>query len=737
MNQNELREYLFQKDLEQEKEMDKLIRDAQPKKVNEDYKLRLYKPPIITRDLIGPDYIAEKQLMDLSLDLQLQNMVKQANYAVSDKKPEAMKSSVTEEMIADYKKEVMKPVQIGNKFHLYRPVELPPLIRPKDLPYNHKGPKITETEYERDSQIIFADIKTFEAELERAQKEKKILEDNFSLTSSTMFNEPARIAELQTLSRDELIKALKQKKSSLTDDKLIEKIIAKEKVGKLLPTDLNPIKTDLGNKEAEILHYVGEIKGANKAFRRLKTDFDQQADIDEENRLKTMEFENKKRQVAQEALSDFNRLNQGKIEVARQSNETDDEFLARLQNMGNIFVDPADMEKQIITEILNKAKKNILELTDDYGRAESVTRMLNNKERFQMNKLFPMIKKEYSEKFGLNNKNLDDVEITQFIKNKIDTGQALITATTIPAITKTDPEAQEATPVEAAVVPKVETKISVVGLKLYTKRVMTEYPEYNLKILRTKPQLINQLVDKQLWNEKDIYDYLRYLRNNPDVSYLDEAQVAQPINTPYETPEEEEFRRVALATKQFQDANLGSKTPEELEFEKAQRELSGVGLKNHVLPSTVPFGKIALDLNKLFYQNVLSIKRHNGNKIIGHKNKRVSDNFVDIIMKMFENKTITQSDLKNIKDEQMLYDNLIVQSGLHKLKKIPTNIEQTSEQMKNRLGLITGEIEAGNSNKALLSELHELLFKMVRVHLISKNAAAAYYKNIKDTFFTL
>ena len=168
-----------------------------------------------------------------------------------------------------------------------------------------------------------------------------------------------------------------------------------------------------------------------------------------------------------------------------------------------------------------------------------------------------------------------------------------------------------------------------------------------------------------------------------------------------------------------------------------EKPTDGGGIKNHVLPSTVPFGKIALDLNKLFYQNILSIKRHNGNKIIGHKNKRVSDNFVDIIMKMFENKPITQSDLRNIKDEQMLYDNLIVQSGLHKLKKIPTNIEQTSEQMKNRLGLITGEIEAGNSNKSLLNELHELLFKMVRVHLISKNAAAAYYKNIKDQFFTL
>ena len=57
--------------------------------------------------------------------------------------------------------------------------------------------------------------------------------------------------------------------------------------------------------------------------------------------------------------------------------------------------------------------------------------------------------------------------------------------------------------------------------------------------------------------------------------------------------------------------------------------------------------------------------------------------------------------------------------------------------MKKRLGLLTGEIEAGNSNKSLLTELHELLFKMVRIHLISKSAATKYYNNLKDQFFTI
>ena len=65
--------------------------------------------------------------------------------------------------------------------------------------------------------------------------------------------------------------------------------------------------------------------------------------------------------------------------------------------MENIFIDPADMEKPIVTEILLKAKKNILELTDNYDNAESVTRMLDNKERLKMNKAFPKIKKKYSE----------------------------------------------------------------------------------------------------------------------------------------------------------------------------------------------------------------------------------------------------------------------------------------------------------------------------------------------------
>jgi hypothetical protein len=251
----------------------------------------------------------------------------------------------------------------------------------------------------------------------------------------------------------------------------------------------------------------------------------------------------------------------------------------------------------------------------------------------------------------------------------------------------------------------------------------TENPQRNL-LKGTVKEMVRQLNDAQLYDATKF----RVLLNAPNIK----ESISSYDMPKLQNEDQVNFIKLKEATERF-----NREQADEEDDEEEDGIMVAKGIKNHVLPSTVAFGKIALDLNKLFYQNILSIKRHNGNKIIGHKNKRVSDNFVDIIMKMFDDKPITQSDLRNIKDEQMLYDNLIVQSGLHKLKKIPTNIEQTSEQMKNRLGLLTGEIEAGNSNKSLLNELHELLFKMVRVHLISKNAAAAYYKNIKDNFFTL
>ena len=79
---------------------------------------------------------------------------------------------------------------------------------------------------------------------------------------------------------------LGQKKSTLDEARLIDKIVTQEKVGKSPPIDLNPIKTQLGKVDNDIQKMIREIKAANEEFQELEADYLGQEAVDEENRLK-------------------------------------------------------------------------------------------------------------------------------------------------------------------------------------------------------------------------------------------------------------------------------------------------------------------------------------------------------------------------------------------------------------------------------------------------------------------
>jgi hypothetical protein len=495
----------------------------------------------------------------------------------------------------------------------------------------------------------------------------------------------------------------------------VDKIVENEMIAGIKPGD---IKAKIDQLELDAEEIVSDIRKAKGKIRQIQSNYTLQLQVDEENRLKKIEYENLQRQQNEQLLNDFNRLNKGRTQLARQQDESEDDFYLRLVAMGNVEADPSAIEKQIQTDILIKAKKNMLELTNDLSKAETAIKLLTNDERFQMNKVFPKIKKNYSETFGLNNKDMDANEISDFIQNELTTGQSIGSSDDV-----------------------MITKLKKLGKKrLYFLVDALNDADPSLNLFKGSVEDTINDIDR-----KDIYKTDMFIDNYNYVSKMDpNFTIARTAAVKTRGLAEEAEKKEAIDRfNREQAAAAAAAVPADDEEEAIPADdeeeaiTFGGGLKNQVLPQTVIFGKIALDLNKLYYQNVLSIKRHNGNKIIGHKNRRVSDNFVDIIFKMFNNKAITQSDLKNIKDELQIYDNLVVQSGLHKSNLIPTTIEQTSEQMKKRLGLLTGEIEAGNSNKSLLTELHELLFKMVRIHLISKSAATKYYNNLKDQFFTI
>ena len=701
MNQNERREFLRNKDLEMSKQIDKIIKVSQPIPPK-DIQPLLIKPVYPNFELTGtPEYRANKQMTDLLLAQQLENTITEAMNAVTGTQTAPTSNTVPQTMTDEYIKANEVDINTDQKT-LYNPVPIPvvPKPIPKRLPYKHL---ITEEDYKIEKERLI-NLHLLELEKrDRILEAEKNVEDMINtkkFSGVVAFDEAARRAELDNTKDKSTYKTVAEMNAVLKANHLevakkredvmkrfieFEKNEASGRGEQILKKNLAGIKNDLLANAKDITQIENDIKAVDGIYKS-------QGRIIEQNKELEKNYEAALHQSAEELLDNFNLLNTGKVRVTRQSGETDDELIKRIENLSKAPVNAANVQNQIVLKTFNQAKKNVLELTPEMDKAETVVKSLDIKEQDAMNKMFPKIKEDFKSNFGLNNKSLSDDDIVQFIKNEITTGNSLITAPKKPS-----PEYRQ---------------FDKPQLQAIIDQLNAEDPSYNLTTGSIK-MMTDQIVEKGLWNYPKFRAIVKH-KNIPEA-------LAVPLTS---ADEENKFLEELAA--------LQSK----LEV-SPHKKMKGDGIKNHVLPSTVPFGKIAMDLNKLFYQNILSIKRHNGNKIIGHRNKRVSDNFVDIIMKMFENKPVTQSDLKNIKDERLLYDNLIVQSGLHKSKSIPTTIEQTSQEMKNRLGLIVGEIEAGNSNKSLLPELHELLFKMVRVHLISKSAATKYFNNLKTEFYTL
>jgi ATP-dependent protease HslVU (ClpYQ) ATPase subunit len=137
--------------------------------------------------------------------------------------------------------------------------------------------------------------------------------------------------------------------------------------------------------------------------------------------------------------------------------------------------------------------------------------------------------------------------------------------------------------------------------------------------------------------------------------------------------------------------------------------------------------------NDLIYKNKLIMLSHTGNGLTGIRQQQVSDELVEIIMNLLNDKTITHNDLKklNLSEKQML-DNLLYLSGLHKSS--DNTLSQTRQAMKHRLELIEGEISAGNTNPELKKELHGLLLKMAHGGLIHYPQAYSHYRNLTKHF---
>ena len=148
------------------------------------------------------------------------------------------------------------------------------------------------------------------------------------------------------------------------------------------------------------------------------------------------------------------------------------------------------------------------------------------------------------------------------------------------------------------------------------------------------------------------------------------------------------------------------------------------------IPKIINFGRNKLLLNKLYYNNILSVKDSKMHSIENMTYKHVSDNFVKIIYNIYNNK-IDNNDFNLSNSEQELLSLLLFVSGLNKKNNIDIKRDDNINKLKERLTLVESQIKAGNNNPVVKEELKQIIKKLYLYKVISLNSSKEYIKQFK------
>jgi hypothetical protein len=110
----------------------------------------------------------------------------------------------------------------------------------------------------------------------------------------------------------------------------------------------------------------------------------------------------------------------------------------------------------------------------------------------------------------------------------------------------------------------------------------------------------------------------------------------------------------------------------------------------------------------------------------------IKDKLADIIINMCKNERPTKETLDSLNsDERQLFDLLLYVSGLSKSigKGIDNKKDTIIEELKQRFKITEAEIQAGNNNPVVKSELKEIVKKLILYNVISQNNGKNYFKH--------
>lgn len=561
---------------------------------------------------------------------------------------------------------------------------------------------------------------------------------------------------------------------------------------------LNKIKNkdiEINNiiESIENLNYdIGLLKIQNNNRQTEINALKKQLEVNDEIKLKnekvlyTIEQNNKKK------LSDYAKtiqmMNNGEISLEQQQGESEADYLKRLSEVALIEEDPT----RAYIYNTNQFKKNLKTLIKSEWKIDNLVKSFTNDDQFLLNKTFAGFKKYFNDLYGQGNKDLDVEEYVNIIREYIDSdATSMLKKVAVKEkeenfkrlrqkyVSEDDSEDGNE-PIDQELLPgdfqDQETETVVAS-------IVDELPEVEARAIPPPPPPISERTLKEIKiskvgdvlrfentvNNKNLYFKLEdpikksgvgssnkivnYSTDNKTYEILGKGPAFNgKLNTQIKSlgllDTDSDFNvirymiggdKLIISVTDFIDFfnsyKEGSGFKKSKKLKKPKKQLvvqKGASIKD--VPNKCEFGKLIILLNKLYHNNILSVKDKNGINVQGIPNSQVGDKFVDIIMKICNNEDINKNDVLVLNDKDaILYSVLMNKSGLKK----KYNIDNTKSinALKDRLELVEGEMLAGNTNNDIQKELYDIVFKLANLGAITLSSARKYYKNTSKLMF--
>lgn len=634
---------------------------------------------------MSDENIGNLDLRDLNYSLQIDKILN-SSLRTDNVKPRKIKSPFSEEMVKEYRDELNKPIEITDAHgvkhqYKYHPASTIPVTEAYVAPAVVYDPVPIKIDINR----AIDDINNSVGLKEKFRKDIKNIRDYINSTKLGKFKKAAENAKIDIL------------RQNIEDED--KKIIA-------LEADIYAMNQALDDNDVNI-----SLNQAEKSR------------VDNINKQRSSIF-----------IDEMNLLNSGNFKMDQYPNETDEEYLDRLKDTAETPGNNYYTEVEAELENIKKFKENMKDLIRSDIVIESVQRNLDTDTIFAINKIFTLVKGKFLKLFGFNNKSLTTDEIVEFLTNMTNTNAPLITGNepTQMAVVNVPAVLPPGAPITADIVINNANNALIFENKRTNDKLFLKLGQDKKKVFvmfshdGNVGTFLNVFFGPTKTTSKE---YNRSIKKLLLELGLTKAELTtlfgkEPTNINIETFLEHNGITVEPTTDYKYEVEPGS---------TRGQHIYGMGIEK--LPQFCTLGKVLIRLDRLFYKNILSVLTSTKSNISGFKPCPVSDEFVNIVMKLCKKIQPTMADIKTLKlNEKELYDTLLYLSGIHKSVDVHTR-DTSIDKLKEKLAIVEGEITSGNNNTKMLDELLMVLDKLSHLGVISRADAKRHFEEIKSEYF--